>query len=266
MGYGSLGAPIAAVSSPGGGIGAPAAPIGSFGAFQPAVPALGFGNTIGGEANLGASTFAGGAGAGIFWTGPTFVADTGPNLRASDNFSRGIASFTDIGGDAGKIPGVGLAISGTLGNQGPTGAFVAASLFGDFKIFNAAGALVNTFSTSVAIVSDGPGARNDFITKTPSVAGDTFFSGSAGLGTNSFFAFGVDLLPAVAIPAGGLVELDGTLSLVADPDVTLQLDVIPEGVPLPDFGMIASAPEPGSLGLLAGALAMLGVVWRRRSR
>jgi hypothetical protein len=125
--------------------------------------------------------------------------------------------------------------------------------------------MVNAFSTSVDIVSDGPGPRGDFVTATPSVPGSTLFSSFITPGANTFFAYGVDLLPAVAIPVGGSVTLDGTLSFVADPDVTLTLDVIPAGVPLPDFGAIAQVPEPASVVMLGmGTLATLGVCWYRR--
>jgi hypothetical protein len=261
-GYGSLGAPVTPVSAFGGGVAAPVAPLTPFGvsAAQPAVPALNFGDTIGGSARLAASTFAGGSGAGVFWFNPTFIADTGVDGRASVNFSRGIATFSDPTGDAAKIPGVALAVTGTLGGQGPAGAFVAATLFGRFSIFNAAGGLVNSFSTSVAIVSDGPGGRGDFVAFTPSVGGDRQFSNFLFPGANTFTAWGVDLLPSVAIPVGGSVTLDGTLSFVADPDVTLSFDIVPADVPLPDFGTFASIPEPASIVMMGlGLLATLGI-------
>ena len=118
----------------------------------------------------------------------------------------------------------------------------------------------------MAIVSDGPGPRGDFVTFTPSVAGGEGFSNFITPGNNTFFAFGVDILPAVAIPAGGSVTLDGTLSLVADPDVTLALAQIPTGDPMPDFGLIASSiPEPASIVMMGlGILATLGVSWHYR--
>jgi len=271
-GYGSLGAPVAPVSTFGGGVAAPAAPLTplGFGAAQPAVPAVNFGDALGGSAMLAATTFNGGSGAAVYWRNPTYIWDTGVDGRASVNFSRGIANFTDTTADV-KVPGVGLAITGTLGGQGPAGAFVAATLDGRFSIFNAAGTLINSFSTSVAIVSDGPGARGDFVTATPSVAGSTLFSNFIFPSANTFFAWGVDLLPAVAIPAGGSVRLDGTLSLVADPDVNLALDILPADAPMPDFGLIGSAvPEPTSivmmgLGILA-TISVVGTAARRRGQ
>jgi hypothetical protein len=260
-GYGSLGAPVTPVSTFGGGVAAPAAALtpAGFGGTQPAVPGKDFGDTIGGSARLAASTFGGGGGAGVFWLNPTYIADKGADGRASVNFSQGIANFKDTTADV-KVPGVGLAIIGTLGGQGPAGAFVAATLDGRFSVFNAAGGLINSFSTSVAIVSDGPGPRGDFVTATPSVGGSTLFSNFITPGSNTFYAWGVDILPAVAIPAGGSVRLDGTLSLVADPDVlNLSLAAIPTGINTGDLTFNASIPEPTSIVMMVlGIAATLG--------
>ena len=90
-GYGSLGAPVTPVSTFGGGVAAPAAALtpAGFGAFQPAVPGLNFGDTIGGSANLAATTFGGGSGAAVYWSNPTFIADNGVDGRASVNFCAG---------------------------------------------------------------------------------------------------------------------------------------------------------------------------------
>jgi hypothetical protein len=120
--------------------------------------------------------------------------------------------------------------------------------------------LINSFSTSVAIVSDGPGPRGDFVTATPSVGGSTLFSNFITPGSNTFYAWGVDILPAVAIPAGGSVRLDGTLSLVADPDVlNLSLAAIPTGINTGDLTFNASIPEPTSIVMMVlGIAATLG--------
>ena len=255
-GYGILGATSSfPVSSFGGGTAAPAAPLGFSSASQPPVPTpLGpFGDTIGSASTLTASTFAAGQGAGIFWLPPTFVADSGPIPigtagRASVVTSQGIASFTETAGAAVKTPGVGLAISGTLGGQGPAGAFVAASLVGTFSIFNPSGVLVAPpVSTSVIIVSDGPGSRDDFVT-TFSPTGNTptsFVSSFITPGANSFVAYGVSLLPSLTIPSGDTVQIAGTLTLVADPDVTLSLDILPLSLQLPDLGAFGQRyPNP----------------------
>lgn len=262
-GYGSLGAPIPFQADVAGGIGAPAAPLGAVGAFQPPVPAVGFGDTFGGAANLLATTFSGGNGAGIFWPAPNFIWDDGADGQASIAFSRGIANFGNTA-DVNPIAGVGLAVSGTLGGQGPAGAFVAASLFGDFTIFNALGAPIDSFSMAIAIVSDGPGPRNDFIDGLSTKAGSLHFEDSLGLGTNSFFAWGVELVPAGLIPAGGSVTLDGTLSLVADPPFSIQIDILPLNAPRPDFGAVAAVPEPDSVAIAGLAMLALLIVARLR--
>ena len=55
--------------------------------------------------------------------------------------------------------GLTLAISGNLGGQGTTGAFIAAALAGKFTILDSANNPINSLTAFVAIVSDGPGPR-----------------------------------------------------------------------------------------------------------
>jgi hypothetical protein len=260
-GYGSLGAPITPIASAGGGIAGHVGPIGGAGQslFVAPNPALGFGGNTGGQANLFATTTNGGGGAGVFWTAPTFIADSGPDGRASVGDSRGVATFFDANGDAGKVPGVALAIHGTLGGQGPAGAFVAASLLGTFTITPLVGA-PTVVSTSVVIVSDGTGPRNDFVIATS-------FAGFTGAGADSFSAYGVSLLPPVDIPAGATVTLDGTLSFVADPPASFTFDIVPLTVPLPDLGVFGpespQSPEPSAALLLGIGVVAAGVLRRR---
>jgi hypothetical protein len=268
--YGNLfPGPNVLVSNFGGGIAAPVAPLGTLSAFQAGGGAFNgstFGDTIGGSATVNAKTTGFGSGAGVFWTNPTFLGDAGADGKASVALARGDAIFSDPNGDAAKVPGLALAVSGTLGGQGAAGAFVAASVAGTFTIKNMGGGVVNSFMASIAVVTDGPGAKADIITATSSVPGGVFTPGSSGLGTNSFLAFGSLLLPAVAIPAGGSLELDGTLSFVADPDVTMSLDLFPNTLQLPDIGFEGFAvPEPASIVMMSlGTLATLACCWRCR--
>jgi hypothetical protein len=264
--YGDLSpGPNVLVSNFGGGIAAPVAPLGTFSAFQAAVgPVNGstFGDTIGGDASLRANTTGFGSGAGVFWFSPTFLADTGVDGKASVALARGDARFTDPTGDV-KVPGLSLAISGTLGAPG---AFAAASVAGTFTIRDAGNAIVGApFTASIAVVTDGSGAKPDFITSTSSVGG-VLLSGSSGLSTSSFYAFGSLLLPAVVIPVGGSIELDGTLSFVTDPDATLQIDLLPPTLQLPDInGGAFAVPEPASMVMMGlGMLATLVCCRRRR--
>jgi hypothetical protein len=266
--YGNLfPGPNVMVSSFGGGIAAPVAPLGSLSAFQaPVAPVNGssFGDTIGGDASLSAHTTGFGSGAGVFWISPTFLGDTGVDGKASVALVRGDAKFTDPTGDAAKTPGLALALSGTLG---AAGAFAAASVAGTFTIRDSGGMLVGApFSASIAVLTDGAGAKPDIITSTSTVGG-VLLSGSSGLSTSSFYAFGSLLLPPVAIPAGGSLELNGTLSFVTDPDATLTLDLLPNSLQLPDLVLNASAvPEPASIVLMGlGILATL-VGCRRRGK
>jgi hypothetical protein len=253
------------VSNFGGGIAAPAAPLGTLSAFQAGGGAFNgstFGGMLGGDATLSARTTGFGSGAGVFWSSPTFVGDAGPDGKASVALSRGDAIFSDPTGDVAKVPGLTLAVSGTLG----AGAFEAASIAGTFTIRDSTNTIVGVpFMASIAVVTDGPGAKPDFITSTSTVGG-VLLSGSSGLSTSSFYAFGSLLLPAVAIPAGGSIELNGTLSFVDDPDSTLFLDLLPNTLQLPDInGGAFAVPEPASIVMMGlGTLATL--VWCGRRR
>jgi hypothetical protein len=255
------------VSNFGGGIAAPAAPLGTFSAFQAGGGAFNgstFGGSLGGDATLNAHTTGFGSGAGVFWTNPTFLGDAGPDGKASVGLSRGDATFTNPTGDAAKVPGLTLAVTGTLG----PGAFEAASVAGTFTIRDSTNVIVGVpFTASIAVVTNGPGPNPNIITSTSTVGG-VLSSGSSGLSTSNFHAFGSLLLPAVAIPAGGSIELNGTLSFVIDPDSTLSLDLFPTTLQLPDLDLGASAvPEPASIVMMGlGTLATLvaaGVAARR---
>jgi hypothetical protein len=280
-GYGTIGQTGSTlVGSAGGGFATPAAPLGSLSFTQAPVavtPQGPFGDSIGGAASLRASTFAAGQGAGILWFAPSFIGDSGPgatgtSARGSVMVSHGIANFTDVGGDANKVPGVAMAITGTLGGQGPLGAFVAASLVATFTVFNAAGAQVApATSTSVIIVSDGTGPRADFVTSfSPTGDANTLTGAILFPGADNFYAWGVSRLAAPIIPDGGSVTIDATLTMVADPQASIVIDLLPPGTLLPDFGPIVSAdastPEPSSVILLGmGSLLVIGYVRRKRA-
>ena len=91
------------------------------------------------------------------------------------------------------------------------------------------------------------------------VDADTLLYGGVSL-TNPFF-----------IPAGATVRLRGTVTLIADPNVTLEIMPLPENLPRPDLGFGASTdalqifgiPEPSGVVLVACGLTGL-VVFRRK--
>jgi hypothetical protein len=120
----------------------------------------------------------------------------------------------------------------------------------------------------VIIVSDGPGSRSDFVT-TFSPTGNaptSFVSNFITPGADSFVAYGVSLLPSLNIPSGDTAQIAGTLSLVADGDVTLQFSVLPMGLQLPDLGAMSTVPEPSSVVMLGiGILGIYAFVWRRKA-
>ncbi len=59
--------------------------------------------------------------------------------------------------------------------------------------------------------------------------------------------------------------MDATLTLLADPQAGIELDTLPLGVPMPDFGSGATVvPIPGTLILLGSGLASLAAFSRRK--
>jgi len=234
----------------GGGIAAPSAPIagGFTGTANPAI--IDTGQYGAGFDTIRAATFPGGA--GVFW--PNFmVRDNVANGFASINDSRGFANFTTAFRYTG-VPGAYLAVRGTLGNQ--PGAFVEAAIFGTFTINDPLIGIYTLGPAAVVIASDGTGPLADGV-----------FAGAGamfGAGTNNFLAYGVNILPRVTMSPGSTVRIDGTLSLIADPQSFIGIDLLPPDILKPDFGAFASVPEPGTYAWITVCISStLGFVRRR---
>lgn len=110
------------------------------------------------------------------------------------------------------------------------------------------------------------GTRADFIQ-----AGQWLVS-TPTLNTVSFAAASRMLIP---IPVGATIRMRGTVTLIADPDASVDFADMPltSGFDMPDMGTGAAsnagaffnAPEPGSLALgLLGGSALAGILLRRR--
>lgn len=267
FGYPDMSAPPVVVSS----VGGPLNPGFLFG-VQPRVGAFGGGHTV-------MAARAAGRWGGIFW--PSFsIADFAPaGGTASTNVSNGVAVLGNgrqgFSARAGAFLGVRGFIRKPLGPGGEIG-FVAASLAGRIGVFNAAGGLLQTIDPAIFIRSDGPGLRVDVTNSSIFVDGVLNPPGTAAFnvlflpGSISFIAWGVISVP-VEIPRNGFVTLDGTLSLAADPDVTLEVFTVPfselpSDVPLPDIGFAAYVPEPSSLAFVVAGGGMLSLIVVRRRR
>lgn len=288
-GYGSLGASGSGFPvNVDGGISAPSGVLTSSQISASHAPGSGFGGLTGGSSSLYTALSPGavpsasaGTGASNFYLAPSAVADTGPSANtASEVFSRAISTYQVNALPAVKVPGVVLAVSGSLGSQGPSGAFVAASLQTTFSFFTSLGASIPTLPTetaSILIVSNGTGSRSNFVAAESSNSSFGPFgavyvnTGSGGAAADSFYAAGIIDLPSVTLAIGDYVKIDSTLSLVADPDATVMLDAFPTSLInlTPDLAAEAfTVPEPSSYVIFAtGTLGVLGALWRgRRSR
>ncbi len=267
FGYPDMSAPPAVVSS----VFGPLNPGFLFG-VQPRVGAFGGGHTV-------MAARAAGFRGGVFW--PSFsVADFAPaGGTASTNASNGTALLGNgprgFSARAGAFLGVRGFIRKPLGPGGEIG-FVAASLAGRIGVFNAAGGHLHTIDPAIFIRSDGPGLRVDVTNSSVFVDGVLNPPGTAAFnalffpGSAFFSAWGVISVP-VEIPRNGFITLNGTLSLAADPDVTLEVftlpfQQLPPDVPLPDIGFAAYVPEPSSIAFLVAGGGMLSLIVLRRRR
>jgi hypothetical protein len=267
FGYPDMSAPPGVVS----GVAGPLHPGFLFG-VQPMVGAFG-----GGHAVLAAR--AQGFGGGIFWPSFSIRDFSLAGGTASTNVSNGVALLGNGRRGFAARAGAFLGVRGFIGKPvGPGGSigYVAASLAGRIGVYNAAGGLLHTIDPAIFIRSDGPGARADltnssiFVDGVMNPAGTAAFNFLFPPGGVSFIAWGVISVP-VFIPAGGFVTLDGTLSLAADPDVTLEVFTVPfhelpEDVPVPDIGFAAHVPEPSGAAMLLIGSGLIGWIVLRRRR
>lgn len=243
--------------SPGSGyplLGAAMAPVQTFG---PAAIASGL-TGVANPALIDAGAFGAGSttlqalgapwGGAIVWNS-AFVMDLAANGLVSANDSQGTATLINLG--PGAFVGTGGGFLAVSGSVGLSGGYVAASL---------TGTIGGIPITPIVVASDGSGPLKDFVS-----AGTA--KSFIPTGPNSFFAWGVSIIPAAFnIPLGGNVLLQGTLSLIADPDSSIELGVLPPSAPRPDFGTAGNVPVPGTLLLLASGLVALAGIRKKIGR
>lgn len=248
FGYPTLGAPLIPVQTFGPGLIAP----GLAGVANPALidaGAFGAGSTA-------LSAFGFPAGGAITWT-QGFVADFAVNNLASVNDSQGSATFTNNA--AGNYIGSGGGFLSVAGSIGLPGGFVAASLSGTFTTPGGGPIAMDP----IVIASDGAGPLADGVWTLP--GGALTASAFNPFGPNAFTAWGVDIIPGFFnIPPGGTITLQGTLSLIADPGASIELDFLPADAPKPDFGYAGQVPEPSTMLLLGASLIGLAGFSRKK--
>jgi hypothetical protein len=221
---------------------------GRFGSSSVTIAARGSSSVIGNSAS----------GAGVFWN-PGFVSDVGVEFAfASIVISQASATFTNTGPlPVTARPGAVLSVRATLGSE--FGSFGAAALTGSFT-----DSLGNTTAFEPIIVAgDGAGglsSPNDF------ASGGASASFTPGIDGLSFTAYGLSRLSSTTtIPVGGMVTLQGTLTLIGDPATVAIFDAPPNLLGI-DFGLFAAnpadvtvVPEPSTWVSLSSALMVIGL-------
>lgn len=201
---------------------------GDFGSGKMTVKAIGFAN-----------------GGGIFW-GPGSVSDKATNNISSVVDSSG--SVTLINNSPLSFVGLGGGWLSVRGHLAQAGEYVAASLTGNIGGISIA---------PIVVAANGPGGAQDgvYTSAGTGLSASSFQSSNGGL---DFRAWGVSIIPQrFVIAPGGSITIRGTLTLMADPDSTIELADLPANAPRPDFGVTA-VPEPASYALgLVGLMALL---------
>lgn len=187
--------------------------------------------------------------AGIVWESGS-VSDY-PNVppsprTASVNVSKGSGTFKNNSFDTLSLIGGGWL--SVFGNVGVPDGYVAASL---------AGTIGGIAIDPIIIASDGVGPRNDFIKS------GTWQSQPIN-GQAQFRAAGVSLIPVlISMAPGEEISIEGTLTLIADPDSGLELAPLPPGAPLPNLGPSGGTVIP-TPAVLPGLISMGIAAWRKR--
>ena len=207
----------------------------------------------------------------MFWSLNTALMDNLPSVtEASVTYSTATSTFTNhTGGNVTITPGSILSIKGVLGRLNGS-SYVAAGLASSFSVFG--GGVASSFTALDPIILATNGDGTNIASKGP---GPNEFASLIVQG-NQLSGTGTSLgQSAITLVNGESITISAALTLISDPGSSLGISTdLGPGFPsgqqyVPTFGAFASAPaavpEPSTLLLLGGGLAMAGL-WNRSNR
>jgi PEP-CTERM motif len=208
---------------------------------------------------------------GVFWSLRTSLADNLPSVTLSSvMFSTASSTFTNnTGGNISLNPGAILSVTGSLGRLDGS-SYVAAGLATSFTVFGAGVPTSSTLLDPIILATNGHGTNIATTGTGPHEFASLTVSGNRLTGTATSFG-----TSSITLISGESITIAAALTLISDPgsSIGLTTDLTP-GFPsgpqfVPTFGAFADSrsvvPEPSTIVLLGGGLAMAGL-WTRSNR